>query len=193
MLTCDFDLIGVSQLMWTNRVDDPKREDETHPQHDERTWKQKVHSNGDGTCFIPPFALKNALECAAKWLSEKLEGRKTFTKRFQSGVLVTEKLPLLHGNGKPVMVDDWKPTVIFAPADGKRGSAKRVDRIFPTLDTWRTSGQVTVYDNKIEAEVIHRHLVAAGRFVGFGAMRVDNGGANGRFGVENFRSEKLEL
>jgi hypothetical protein len=177
--------------MWTQHVAEEKRDDETHNQYDERTWKQKVHSNGDGTCHIPPFALKNAIEAAAKWLSEKLEGRKTFTKRFQSGIIVSEKLPLVKPDGKPVALDDWEATIIFAPADGKRGSPKRVDRIFPTLNEWRTHGKVEILDNKITEEVMLKHVVTAGRFVGFGAMRVDNGGLNGRFAVENFTSAEL--
>jgi hypothetical protein len=185
-------LIGMSDLMFGTHVTTPKRDDETHDQYEERTWQHKVRLLDD-VPFLQPFALKNALESASKWLAMKIpgEGKKTFTKRFASGVLVTEKMPLVDSKGKPLSIDDVEPVRIFAPSDGVRGSGKRVFRIFPTVHEWQTTCEIVVFDNKISNTVLEKHLVAAGKFIGFGSMRVENGGINGRFHVEDLKVEDI--
>ena len=195
MLKATVDLIGVSDLMFGRHVAEPKRDDETHDQLERRTWQQKVRVTKAGQCYLQPFALKNCLESAAMWLSMKIpgEGHKTFTKRFASGILIVDDLPLFKTDGKPVVMDDVEPVEIFAPSDGKRGGPKRVFRIFPTIHDWHTSATITLLDNKITENVLLRHLDAAGKFVGFGSMRVGNGGINGRFQVENLKCEEMEL
>jgi hypothetical protein len=195
MLCVSFEIIGVSDLMFGKNVTEKKRDDETHEQKEFRTWQQKVHLTTDGQCFIQPFALKNCLESAARWLSMSIpgEGKKTFTKRFTSGVLVTEKMLLVDSKGKPLTIDDVEPIEIFAPSDGQRGSKKRVVRIFPTIHEWRSKGEAYLFDSKITEDVFRRHITAAGKFVGFGSMRVENGGINGRFAVENLSSKEIEM
>lgn len=186
-------LIGMSDLMFGTHVSVSKRDDETHDQYEERTWKHKVRVDGNGVVYIQPFALKNAFESAAKWLSMSIpgEGKKTFTKRFASGVLVVEKMPLLDAKGKPLTIDDVEPMRIFAPSDGQRGSGRRVFRIFPTVHDWQTSCEIIIFDNKISETVLEKHLTAAGRFIGFGSMRVENGGINGRFDVQGLKVEDV--
>lgn len=195
MLLVTFDIIGAADLMFGKNVSEKKRDDETHEQKEARCWQQKVHVTADGQCFIQPFALKNCLESAARWLSMSIpgEGKKTFTKRFTSGVLVTEKMLLSDVKGNPLTMKDVDPIEIFAPSDGQRGSKKRVIRIFPTLHDWRTSGEAYLFDSKITEDVFLRHITAAGKFVGFGSMRVENGGINGRFSVENLTSKEMEM
>lgn len=180
-------LVGMSDLMFGTHVSIPKRDDETHDQYEERTWEHKVRVDGDGVVYIQPFALKNAFESAAKWLSMSIpgEGKKTFTKRFASGVLVAERMPLADAKGKPITIADVEPMRIFAPSDGQRGSGRRVFRVFPTVHDWQTACEIIVFDNKITAAVLEKHLVAAGKFIGFGSMRVENGGINGRFAVDD--------
>ncbi len=194
MLLCKCKLIGISDLMFGQHVPEPKKDDETHDQREERTWQQKVRVTKDGQCYVQPFALKNCLESAAKWLAMKIpgEGQKTYTKRFTSGILVTEKLLLTDGNGKVLTIKDVDPVRIFAPSDGKRGGPKRVFRIFPTVYSWATAVEIHVFDNKIIEGVMLRHLDAAGKFIGFGSMRVENGGINGRFRVEDFEVNEIE-
>jgi len=212
MLQVTFTLAGVSDLMFSKYVAEKKRDDETHDQHERRTWPQKVAVTDDGQCFLQPFALKNCLESAAKWLSLKIPGErnKTFTKRFLSGILVSEKLLLTNAKGKPLTMGDVStrlmervstgivdhgdidPMELFVPSDGVRGSGKRVIKVFPTLHEWQAAAEIVVFDNKITEEVMHRHLEAAGKFIGLGAMRAGNGGINGRFSVEDLKAEKVE-
>lgn len=195
MLSISCDLHSMSPLMYGKRVTVPKKDDETHEQHEDRTWSNKVHLTEEGQCFIPPFALKNCLESAARWLSLKIpgEGKKTFTKRFTSGVLVTEKLLLTNSDGSPLVLDDIEPIKLFVPSNGQRGGGTRVDRIFPTLHSWHSSCVINVFDNKITEKIFEKHLSAAGKFIGFLSMRVENGGINGRFGLNNLVSESVGM
>ncbi len=183
-----------SALMFGKKVSDAKEDNETHEQYEHRTWRQKVHVDDQtGQVFIPPFALKNAFESAGKWLSMPIkgEGKKTFTKRFTSGTLVIDRIMLTHNN-KPITMDDVAPQVLFVPSDGKRGSARRVERIFPTVTSWAGEARIWVLDPKISDDVLLKHMECIGSFVGFGSMRVENGGVNGRFVIEDFDMQEVE-
>lgn len=189
MQTFDVDFVGVSELFFGRPVMEKKKADETHEQFEERTWQQKVHVNKYGRVFIQPFALKNALVSAAKWLNKKIpgEGKSTYTKRFRAGVLITDPLPLVNDKGNPVTLKDIEARPLFVPSTGVQGDSKRVIRIFPVLSSWRCTGRVMVFDGKITADILEEHLESVGKFIGFGSMRVQNGGINGRAAIENFR------
>jgi len=194
MKTATVTFTGIADLMFGAHVANIKRDDETHDQYEERTWQGKVRVNGDGQVYLQPFALKNALESAAKWLSMSIpgEGKKTFTKRFASGVLVAERMLLYTAAGDPITIEDVEPLKIFAPSDGQRGSGRRVFRVFPLVRDWQTQAEIVVFDNKITDAVLEKHLVAAGKFIGFGSMRVENGGINGRFAVSDLKVVETE-
>lgn len=181
-----FSSVPGSELMFGRYVLTDKKKDETHEQHELRTWQEKIH-NADGHCFIQPFALKNALESAGKWLSMKIpgEGKKTFTDRFRKGVLVVDRMMLGAKDGSPIKVKQVESRSLFVPSDGKRGGSRRVFRIFPTISEWSTEILIHVMDGKIDESVLRDHLECVGSFVGFGSMRVENGGINGRFSVDS--------
>lgn len=187
MKTYEFDGTGVSEYFFGKRHDESKRDDETHEQFDKRAWRQKVNLTADGQCFIPPFALKNGLESAARRLQVKVPGqaKSTFTKLFTQGVYCVEPLLMYH-DGKPLTIDDVKPRPIFVPSSGKRGQGSRVDRTFPTLSAWMFHASMTVFDEKITDDILIRHLEELSRYIGFGAMRVEGGGVNGRWKLSNF-------
>ncbi len=196
MFQAKCDLVGMGQLMFSKNVeDDKKRTGETHDAYDTRTWKQKVHVMPDGKSVeFNRFALSNALVAAAKWRAEGIpgEGKKTYTQRIKAGLMVTDRLALTKPDGKPILLDkDVCPTRLFVPSDGKPGSARRVWRTFPVVEPWQTKAVLHIFDEKISEEVLYNHLVTAGQFVGFGAMRVGNGGVNGRFRIENFEWSRL--
>jgi hypothetical protein len=184
-------MVGIGDMMYGKRVTSEKKSDETHDQFDQRIWREKVHLR-DGQCCLTPFFLRNGLEAASKWLAMKLEGKKTFTKRFQAGVLVTEYILLTDHSGRPLAIDDVDPIRLFVPGDGRRGSSTRVDRTFPTVHEWKGRASITVFDGVITEEVLVKHLDAMGKFVGVGAMRVQNGGINGRFRVEGVTCTEME-
>lgn len=190
MFECKMRLIGLSDLMFGRHFDDPKRDDETHEQRELRTWPQKVRVTDSGQCYIQPFALKNGLRSAGKWLAMKMQGgggKKTYTQRLIAGTLVLDKMLVTKHDGKPAMMKDIDPVSLFVPSNGRSGDqGTRVSRVFPTLHEWRTTASIQVFDNVITEDVMQRHLAAIGQFVGFGSMRVENGGINGRFVVKDF-------
>lgn len=163
-----------------------KTNQETHDQFDQRTWQEKVRRDDQGRVYWPHFAIKNALEESGKFLSMKIpgEGKKTFTDRFRKGILVVTPMYLQLHNGRQVTIDDIVPERLFVPSDGKRGSGKRVMRTFPSLPKWQGTAEIHIADPKITDEVLIEHLETVGQFIGFGSMRIGNGGVNGMSEVQ---------
>jgi len=178
-----FRLESAAPIFFGKPVFEKKNSDETHEQFEERTWQLKVHQADDGQVFVQPFALKNALEAAGSRLNMKLSGKATYTKLFRQGIMINDNLLLTNAAGGSVTIEDVKPISMFVPSDGKRGSGKRVMRIFPQLSKWFTTVQILCFDNRLTEEVVRKHLEEAGKFIGFGSMRVENGGVAGRFSV----------
>jgi hypothetical protein len=123
----------------------PKLEKEGADAYEERTWRERLHSVDDGRVFIPPMAFKNALSEIAKFLSKQIpgKGKSTYTKHFEAGVMVTEGLTL------PIKKVDVPGEWLFVPADGRRGSGKRVKKCFPVIKEWRGEVTFIVIDDTI--------------------------------------------
>lgn len=178
-----FKIESASPMFFGAPVFEKKNSDETHEQFEERCWKQKVRQEENGQVYIPPFAVKNALESEGSRLGMKLTGKATYTKLFRQGVMITQNVLLYRADGKPLTIEDVKPLPMFVPSDGKRGSGKRVMRVFPQVQSWRATVEITVFDQRLTEDVVRAHLTEAGLFIGFGSMRVENGGVAGRFAV----------
>lgn len=163
----------------------PKTDRESHADYEERTWMNRAHADANGNAVIQPLAIKNCLRDAAKYLSEKIPGKKmqTFTKHFKSGVMVIDQMSLKSHEGKTIKVSDIPALWLNVPSDGMTGGTKRVPKAFPQVSDWTGTIQVHVLDETITKDVLLRHLTQAGNFVGLGAMRVGNGGISGRFKV----------
>lgn len=181
MKTFEIHCLGCSDLFFSAPVPDEKKSDETHEQFDARTWRSKVN-NVDGRCFIQPFAIKNGLESAAKRLSMKVpgQGQATYSKLFRQGIMLADKC-WLSNEGSPLLLDSVNPLKLFVPSGGKRGEGSRVWRIFPAAKKWEFDARIYVLDGKIDKERLEKHITEMGMFIGVGAMRVENGGINGRF------------
>ena len=69
---------------------------------EDRVWRERMHRDANGEVFIPGCALKNCLADTARYLSERVPGKKsaTYTKHFKAGIMVVENLML------GVQVDD---------------------------------------------------------------------------------------
>jgi hypothetical protein len=122
------------------------------------------------------MSFKMAVDAAAKYLSIQIPGRgkATYTKHFASGVLVLK--PVYIG----VQKSELRYDRIHANADGVRGSGKRVWRYFPRIEDWAADVEFNVYD---EAE--------AGKFIGIGRFRPQNGGFYGRFSVDQIKWSEI--
>lgn len=182
--TLRFNLHSAAPLFFGAPVFEKKRSDETHEQLEERVWRDKVRQNSQGFVYIQPFALKNALEAAGSRLGMKLTGKATYTKLFRQGIVINDEIVLHDKDGKPVTIESVRPIPMFVPSDGKRGSGKRVMRIFPQILEWFATVEIMCFDQRLTEDVVRQHLEEAGKFIGFGSMRVENGGVAGRFAVE---------
>lgn len=156
-----------------------KLDRETPAAYDERTWRNHCHVAKDGTgrVEIPPMSFKMGLDTAASMLGMKIpgKGQSTYTKFFLSGVLVMEPLIL------DVKPDDLPCDRIYANADGKRGSGKRVWRKYPRIDKWSGEVAYTILADEITPQIFEDHLKQAGGFVGIGRFRPQSGGFYGRY------------
>jgi hypothetical protein len=157
----------------------PKLEKESAADYEERTWRNRLHVNGEGNVFIPPTALKNCLSEAAKYLSMRVPGKgtSTYTKCFEAGVLVIDPIDL------GIKAQDVEGLWLFVPSDGKRGGGKRVDKCFPVIPAWEGLATFYVLDETITEGVFRTHLEEAGKFIGIGFFRPRNNGFYGRFEV----------
>ena len=177
-------IVGKAPYSQSFMHDTPKLPKETPDAHEQRTWREKCSINEKGEIVIPAMAFKQALDTVARRLGDQVPGRgkATYTKHFVGGVICSEDVLLLPGFRK----DDCPSVSINANSDGKRGSGKRVKRTFPQWSPWGCVAGFYVLDDTITREVFERHFLEAGRFVGIGRFRPENGGTNGRFTVDKF-------
>lgn len=179
--TCIATLVATAPYSASRAHEAPKLDRETPDAYETRTWRQKAHI-ANGRVFIPPMAFKIGLDKAAKMLGMQIpgKGKSTYTKFFESGVLVTD----------PVFIadeSDIKCERIHANSDGVRGSGKRVWRQFPRIDDWKAEVVFHILANEVTPDVFEQTLRQAGAFVGIGRFRPERGGFFGRFRVERLQ------
>jgi len=135
--------------------DVPKKDKESAADYEERTWRDRLHVTEGGRVFIPPFAFKNCLDSAAKYLGKQIpgKGKATYTKHFVSGVLVMD--PLILPLKKAEVKGEWR----YVPADGTPGGSKRVMKCFPVIPRWEGEVEIQVLDGTVTREVLEEHLV----------------------------------
>ena len=181
--TCTITLKSLSPYAQSRYHDTPKLEREQPDAWEARTWENKAHFGADGMVFIPPMALAITIKEACKFLNIKIPGRRneTWTKHFESGVLVTTPMSL------GVNIKDVKKSVIRCSSDGTVGGKSKVTRYFPTIDEWKGSAEVVILDDMITPEIFSEVLVTAGNLIGMGAFRVRNRGYFGRFEVVSIK------
>lgn len=171
---------GVSGLSFSKHHTTPMLDRELADAYDQRTWRERLHYNKEGECYIPPMAFKNCLSEAAAFLGLQIKGKgkSTYRKHFESGIMVNE--PAMLGIHKDKVLSE----TLFVPADGKRGSGKRVWRTFPLIqEGWTASFNVYILDEIVAKDIFRTHVEAAGKFIGLGRFRPANNGFYGRFGI----------
>lgn len=158
---------------------------ESKDETEKRMWRERMHYDikRENEVFIPPMQFSLALKTAAKYLSIQIpgKGKSTYTKNFESGVMVNN--PLYLG----VKKEDVHPESVYVPSDGKVGGTTRVTKYFPIIEEWE--GDVTFYilDNIITKEVFLEVLATAGNLIGVGRFRPKNRGYYGRFEVVDLK------
>lgn len=145
--------------------------------YEERTWREKAHFDKEGHVLIPRMAFKFALMDAAKYLGETIpgKGKKTWTGYFTSAVQIDDDLVL------SLKREQLIPVTISAHVSGERKSGKRVMRTFPLIPQWKGTLKAYILDETITKDVFGKVFEYAGKFIGIGRFRPQNGGFNGRF------------
>ncbi|MCP4539863.1 MAG: hypothetical protein GY832_22215 [Chloroflexi bacterium] len=163
---------------------------ETPTQYQDRTWIHRAHINDDDMVTIPAQAIKKALVSACRYSSEQIpgQGKKTWTKKFEAAVIVPGyEIELSQTKADIVMLP------LYVPTNGQAGHGKRVWKKFPTLSKWDCTATVLILDNIIPNDVFLSMLDKAGRFIGIGSWRPENGGENGRFTFDEKAVEWAEV
>ena len=148
-----------------------------------RTWMERAHIDSDGRVFHPGGAFKQALISASRYsgLQIKGQGKKTYTQKITSGLgvlgdLLTDKRR-----------EDMVRRDVFASAQGgKTKNEARVWKFFPTFEDWTAETTLVIYDTILTPELVRRFVEEAGRFIGIGVWRPENGGEYGRFEIASF-------
>lgn len=144
---------------------------------EERTWRERCHVNENGNIIIPPMVFTNSIKEAAKYLSLPVPGqaRKTFTKHFESGVLVSDPIVL------PIKKDEVEGEWLFVPSNGQRGGGSRVEKCFPVIRQWKAAVLFYILDDIITRDAFEQVLRTCGNLIGIGRFRPRNWGYYGRF------------
>lgn len=178
MITAIASLKGTSPYSQSKVISTPRDAKETHEDHENRVWRERMHVNGDGYVFIPPTALKNSLSEAAKYLAKQIpgQGKATYTKHFEAGVMCLDPIVL------PIRAEDVTGERLHVPSDGKRGGTKRVWKTFPFIPSgWEGEAVFSIFDPLLTEAVFREHLEECGKYIGIGRFRPRNNGYYGRF------------
>jgi hypothetical protein len=180
MITAKVTLKSLSPYSQSRPHVTPKLDKEGADAYEQRTWKERLHTDANGEVFIPHAAFKNCLSEAAKYLSLQIpgKGKSTYTKHFEAGVMVLTPTPL------GIHKDEVTGETLYLNADGVRGSGKRVWRTMPLIPSWKGEVEFVVLDPTITEEVFRKVLEEAGRLIGIGRYRPRNNGIYGRFAIE---------
>jgi hypothetical protein len=122
------------------------------------------------------------------------KGKNTYTKHVEAGTAVIK--PVMLG----INAREIKSETLFLPADGKRGSGKRVWKTYPVMSTWGGYVEVIVLDETVLQTsqrtghpVLQDIIDGAGQYIGLGRFRPRNNGYYGRFIVKNFATKAMAL
>jgi len=166
-----------------------RESNEPYMAHEERTWRERIHVDPEtGNVFIPGMAFYHSLVAAARYRGDSIpgKGKKTYTKYFETSILVVDNLITSVEAAK---VASEK---LFVPSDGKPGSGSRVWKIFPFIPAWEGTLKFYVMDPTVTREVFEKHLVTAGMFIGVGRFRPERRGFYGRYRATNIEWRKTE-
>lgn len=158
-----------------------KSPNESEDEFEQRCWRERCHVNGDGFIQIPPVAFKKSLVAAARLLSEPIrgKGKKTWTKQFECGILVTDPISL------PIKLTEVEGDRLFLPARGDKDGGTRVWKILPIIHKWEATVCWYITSPLITEEIFQKYIEIAGMMIGIGVYRAERGGYYGRWVLKN--------
>jgi hypothetical protein len=168
----------------------PKLEKELPDAYEARTWRQRLHTDAQGSVIIPGIQFKKAMEGAAKLLKKRIPGRgaQTWTQHIISGITAVGNLNT--GVAAGTVEGEW----IHCDAQGgSRGVSTRVLRCYPVLTKWQGEVEFAIFDEMITEAVFHDFLEEAGVLIGLGRYRAAVGGTHGKFAVQKITWKPMGL
>jgi hypothetical protein len=183
MNTAIVEFTGTSPYSQGKYIATEKKRGEKHDVFEKRTWRERMPiDESTGAVMLSPMAVKRALEDAAKFsgLTIPGKGKATYTKRLLSGIMVVNPIQLCEPGTE--IQGEW----LHVPSDGVRGGGKRVMKCFPYIMDWGGVAEIAVFDEAVTEDIMREFCEIAGRFIGFGRFRPQNGGYYGRFDVTGF-------
>jgi len=185
MLKIKVELESISPIKFGKHFTTPMKDGEGHEAYDQRCWRERLHYDENEEVYIPAIALKNSLSAAAKYKGEKIKGKgnRTYTQKFEAGILIVDNIML------GVKKNDVNGETLHVPADGVRGGSKRVNRIFPYINSWKGTTYIHVIDPvlKQEPNKVKEYLELTGQLIGLMTFRPAKNGMFGRFKVNKFK------
>lgn len=181
MKTCIAQLQSITPYSQSAALVSEKKKRERDVDYEMRVWRERIHADEKtGQVYIPPMALKFALDAASKKEGRKIPGagQRTYSGVFLSGVICAE------GPALGIHRDDVQGQWLFVSATGARGIGKRVRRMYPIIPAWSAIAVFHILDDAITEDVFSDTLRMAGLLVGIGRFRPEVGGMNGRFAVK---------
>ena len=184
--TCD--LVSISPYSQSKAIE-TARGNTPADEHEKNTWRERIHRDEKGFVIIPPMAFVNNIQRAAKYSGMKVKGQRnaTYTKHFNSGVMVVEPAIIYNENGSRYLADEVPYDYLFVPSDGKPGGGSRVFKYFPRINNWTATVQYHIIDEVITKEAFSQILVIGGNLIGIGRFRPENRGYYGRFTVKDIK------
>jgi hypothetical protein len=188
-----FKIRGISPYSQSRPHLDEMEPNESHDDYRKRTWRSHLHVDKDGEVIITPGSIKNCIAEAAKFMNISVpgKGKSTYTKHVEAGTACVRPVAL------GIKAADVDSETLFLPADGRRGSGKRVWKTYPVLPEWEGDVELIVLDETVLQTsrasgnpVLQDIVEGAGQFIGLGRFRPRNNGYYGRFIVENFALQK---
>lgn len=182
-----FRIQGSTGLCWGRKVHEVRRDDESHEDYDARTVMQRVRYDDDGNLAISADGIKRAILTGATRLNMKVPGgggKATFKARLMAALLIIQEDFTVFRNGKPLTEGDISIEPLYVPSDPSKPKGGRVTRRFPKLyGSWEAYCRYLLTDEKVDEDVLVKHIRAAGLFDGIGTFRVGNGGSHGLFSL----------
>jgi hypothetical protein len=152
---------------------------------EQRTWRQKCHTNDNGNILIPTISIRNSIMEASKVFPEKKgKGAQTYTKHFEGGIMVDPDPIVLPEKSETVKGERLSMTVDGKPVLFSKGG--RVWRWFPVIPKWKGTATFHLIDDEITEKIFEHYANLAGMAIGIGRWRPRNRGMYGRFKVIKF-------
>ena len=153
----------------------------------------EIDSNGNVSFkgFANPFIPAGMLRASVRNSSKALGNKKGSA--FDRGVQVNDDCPLMY-EGSKVCDKMWDEELYERSRGDRSGSLIWITRIKIPVD-WEIDFQITCDSTQVEISQLEDMIKWAGRYIGVGSWRPENGGSYGQFKLKenSFTKEEIKV